>query len=173
MSIRIQEGGHEISGALKYMLKKFEKMPIKLCVDPEEGALHIARYIALAIRQKQQDNQYLVLGLATGSSPIKVYNELVRMHREEGLSFKNVVTFNLDEYYPLKADAQQSYVRFMHEYLFDHVDIDSANVHIPDGELPIEKVEQFCADYDKKIQLFGGLDIQILGIGRTGHLGFN
>ncbi len=173
MSIRIQEGGHEISGALKYMLKKFEKMPIKLCVDPEEGALHIARYIALAIRQKQQDNQYLVIGLATGSSPIKVYNELVRMHREEGLSFKNVVTFNLDEYYPLKADAQQSYVRFMHEYLFDHVDIDSANVHIPDGELPIEKVEQFCADYDKKIQLFGGLDIQILGIGRTGHIGFN
>ena len=72
MSIRIQEGGHEISGALKYMLKKFEKMPIKLCVDPEEGALHIARYIALAIRQKQQDNQYLVLGLATGSSPIRV-----------------------------------------------------------------------------------------------------
>ena len=81
------------------MLKNLKKCPIKLCEHPEEGAIHIARYIALAIRQKQQDNQYLVLGLATGSSPIKVYNELVRMHREEASHLKNVVTFNLDEYF--------------------------------------------------------------------------
>ena len=158
---------------LKYQLKSFEKIPIKYWNTPDDGALHIAKYIALAIKQKQQDNANIVLGLATGSSPIKIYNELVRMHREEGLSFYNVITFNLDEYYPMKPEANQSYVKFMHEYLFDHIDMLPANIHIPDGDIPMEEVENFCIGYEKKIELAGGIDIQILGIGRTGHIGFN
>lgn len=159
--------------ALKYQLKSFEKIPIKMWDNPDDGAIHIARYIALCIRQKQQENDHLVLGLATGSSPIKVYNELVRMHREEGLSFQNVVTFNLDEYYPMKPDANQSYVRFMQEYLFNHIDIPQTNIHIPNGDIPMEYVEHYCQEYEKKIDSLGGIDIQILGIGRTGHIGFN
>jgi glucosamine-6-phosphate deaminase len=159
--------------ALKYQLKSFEKIPIKMWDNPDDGAIHIARYIALCIRQKQQENDHLVLGLATGSSPIKVYNELVRMHREEGLSFQNVVTFNLDEYYPMKPDANQSYVRFMHEYLFSHIDIPQSNIHIPNGDIPMEYVDHYCQEYEKKIESLGGIDIQILGIGRTGHIGFN
>lgn len=163
----------ETSKYLKYQLKEFEKIPIKIWHSPEEGAIHIAKYISLRIRQKQQDNEMVVLGLATGSSPIKIYNELVRMHKEEGLSFANVVTFNLDEYYPIRPTSAQSYVKFMHEYLFDHIDINPEHIHIPNGELPIEYVENFCTEYEKKIDLYGGIDIQILGIGRTGHIGFN
>ena len=98
--------------SLKYQFKSLENIPVKIWEDSKSGCAHIARSIALAIRQKQQDGEHIVLGLATGSSPIKVYEELVRLHREESLSFKNVVTFNLDEYYPMLPDAQQSYVRF-------------------------------------------------------------
>ncbi len=159
--------------ALKYQLKNFEKVPIKLWETPNEGAKHIAEYIALTIRKKQQDGEYAVLGLATGSSPIKVYNELVRMHQEEGLSFSNVVTFNLDEYFPMNPDSLQSYVRFMNEYLFSHVDIKPENINIPKGDISIDDVGDFCEKYEKKIESLGGLDIQILGIGRTGHIGFN
>jgi glucosamine-6-phosphate deaminase len=163
----------EATAGLKYQLKTFEKIPIKFWNNPDEGAIHIARYIALCIRQKQQDNEHIVLGLATGSSPIKIYNELVRMHREEALSFSNVITFNLDEYYPMQQDSNQSYVKFMNEFLFNHVDIKRENIHIPNGNIPMEYVENFCLEYEKKIELYGGIDIQILGIGRTGHIGFN
>ncbi|AEE54363.1 glucosamine-6-phosphate deaminase [Haliscomenobacter hydrossis] len=158
---------------LKYQLKSVEKIPTKVWADAREGSKHVAQTIALSIRQRQQEGEHIVLGLATGSSPIQVYQELVRMHKEEGLSFKNVITFNLDEYYPMKPDAQQSYVRFMREYLFDHIDIKKENIHIPDGTLPIEQVEEYCRQYDKKIEILGGIDIQLLGIGRTGHIGFN
>jgi glucosamine-6-phosphate deaminase len=158
---------------LEYKLRSLEKLPVKIWDDAREASHHVARSIALAIRQKQQDGEQLVLGLATGSSPIRVYEELVRMHREEGLSFANVVTFNLDEYYPMLPEARQSYVRFMREYLFDHVDIPPQNVHIPDGSLPLEAVESYCRQYEKLIDLHGGIDIQLLGIGRTGHIGFN
>lgn len=158
---------------LKYQLKSVEKIPTKVWADAREGSKHVAQTIALAIRQRQQEGENIVLGLATGSSPIQVYQELVRLHKEEGLSFKNVVTFNLDEYYPMKPDAQQSYVRFMREYLFDHIDIKKENINIPDGTLPIDQVEEYCRQYDKKIELLGGIDIQLLGIGRTGHIGFN
>ncbi|MEO0006497.1 MAG: hypothetical protein RJA20_693 [Bacteroidota bacterium] len=160
-------------GYLKYELKNFEKMPVKIWEDSLEASRHVARSIALAIRQKQQDGEKIVLGLATGSTPIKVYEELVRMHKEEGLSFKNVVTFNLDEYYPMQRSARQSYWRFMHEYLFDHVDIPAENIHIPDGTVQMEQVASYCEQYEKQINLAGGIDIQLLGIGRTGHIGFN
>lgn len=158
---------------LKYQLKSLEKLPLKIWEDSKEASIHIARSIALAIRQKQQDGEKMVLGLATGSSPIKVYEELVRIHKEERLSFYNVITFNLDEYYPMQPDAQQSYVRFMREYLFDHIDIPKENIHIPDGTIPLEQVDDYCKEYEKLIDLQGGIDIQILGIGRTGHIGFN
>lgn len=158
---------------LRYQLKSLEKIPVKTWNTPLEGSRHVAQSIALAIRQRQQEGEQIVLGLATGSTPIQVYNELVRMHREEGLSFHNVITFNLDEYYPMKPDAPQSYVRFMREYLFNHVNIKKENIHIPDGTLPIDQIDAYCADYEKKIGALGGIDIQILGIGRTGHIGFN
>jgi glucosamine-6-phosphate deaminase len=158
---------------LEYKLRSLEKLPVKIWDDAREASLHVAHSIALAIRQKQQDGEKLVLGLATGSSPIRVYEELVRMHREEGLSFRNVITFNLDEYYPMLPEARQSYVRFMKEYLFDHIDIPASQIHIPDGSLPLEDVEAYCERYEKLIDLNGGIDIQLLGIGRTGHIGFN
>lgn len=152
---------------------RFEKLPVTVFKNPKEASLHVASRIANIIRNKQKENSHAVLGLATGATPILVYAELVRLHKEEGLSFKNVVTFNLDEYYPMQPTAAQSYVSFMNENLFDHIDIDKANVHIPDGTLKLEDIPAFCLDYERKIGEFGGLDMQILGIGRTGHIGFN
>lgn len=158
---------------IRFQFKSFEKLPVKIWDDSRAASLHVAKSIALAIRQKQQDGEHIVLGLATGSTPIKLYQELVNMHRNEGLSFQNVITFNLDEYYPMPKEAPQSYWRFMHEHLFDHIDIKPENIHIPDGTVPLEKVAEYCAWYEKQIDLAGGIDIQILGIGRTGHIGFN
>ena len=152
---------------------RFEKLPVSVFENPKEASLSVAHRIANIIKAKQQNNEKAVLGLATGATPIAVYAELVRMHKEEGLSFKNVITFNLDEYYPMQPNAAQSYVTFMNENLFDHIDIDKNNVHIPDGTLALEDIPAFCLDYEKKIGDLGGLDIQILGIGRTGHIGFN
>jgi len=113
------------------------------------------------------------LGLATGASPIKVYDELIRMHREEGLSFKNVITFNLDEYYPMDPLNPNSYHYFMDQYLFNHIDIDRKNIHIPDGTVPLDKINDYCMFYEQQIEEAGGLDFQLLGIGRSGHIGFN
>ncbi|MEM1120902.1 MAG: glucosamine-6-phosphate deaminase [Bacteroidota bacterium] len=158
---------------LKYQFKSFEKLPTRIWKDANEASIHVARSIALAIRQKQQEGEPIVLGLATGSTPIRVYDELVRQHKEEGLSFQNVVTFNLDEYYPMQPDAEQSYVHFMNEYLFDHIDIKKENIHIPDGTIPMDHMSEYCEEYEKKIDAHGGIDIQLLGIGRTGHIGFN
>ncbi len=153
---------------------RFEKLPVTVYPDEHAAEKNVAARIAKVIRDKQKNNQQAVLGLATGATPIGVYAELIRMHKEEGLSFKNVVTFNLDEYYPMKPDAEQSYVRFMKEQLFDHIDIDfENNVHIPDGTLAEAQIADFCIDYEKKISDIGGLDLQVLGIGRTGHIGFN
>ena len=158
---------------IKFLLKSLEKIQVRIWEDQNTCSEHIAQSIALAIKQKQQEGERIVIGLATGSSPISIYRELVRLHKEDNLSFKNVITFNLDEYYPMQPDAQQSYVRFMHEYLFDHIDIDPENIHIPDGTIGLNKVTRYCEQYEKKIKSFGGLDIQLLGIGRTGHVGFN
>jgi glucosamine-6-phosphate deaminase len=153
--------------------RTLEKVPVSIFNDDKSGAIHVAHQIAEVIREKQKEGKMAVLGLATGSSPINVYRELVRLHKDENLSFQNVVTFNLDEYYPMKPYELQSYVYFMNENLFNHVDIKPENVNIPDGTVPIEKVGQFCIEYEKKIDQYGGLDIQLLGIGRTGHIGFN
>lgn len=158
---------------LSYELESVEKLPVQIWDNANSAAISVAQAIAALIRLRATEGKLAILGLATGSTPIKVYNELVRMHREEGLSFRNVVTFNLDEYYPISPDAQQSYVYFMNEYLFNHVDIQMNNVHVPDGTISMESVSQYCVDYEQKIDSYGGLDIQILGIGRTGHVGFN
>ncbi|RUA15518.1 MAG: glucosamine-6-phosphate deaminase [Flavobacteriia bacterium] len=152
---------------------RFEKIHNVIFEDSRQGSQLVAQEIADLIRQRAASGQKCVLGLATGSSPIKVYEELVRMHREEGLSFKNVVTFNLDEYHPMERNNIQSYHYFMHQHLFDHVDIDPLNVNVPDGMVPLEEVKEYCRSYEGKIEEAGGLDFQLLGIGRTGHIGFN
>jgi len=152
---------------------RFERIHTEIFDRSSDGSIAVANEIADLIRSKNEQGKPCVLGLATGSSPTSVYDELVRLHQEEGLSFKNVITFNLDEYYPMNPDALQSYVRFMNEYLFDLIDIDRKNIHIPDGTLSRESVEKFCQEYEQKINEAGGLDLQVLGIGRTGHIGFN
>lgn len=149
-----------------------EKIPTQIYESSSEASAFVANEIAIRIKQKQREGKPCVLGLATGSTPTKVYGELVAMHKK-GLSFKNVITFNLDEYYPMRPDSLQSYVRFMREHFFDHIDIPRRNINIPDGTLPKEKVSAFCKSYEKKIADLGGIDIQILGVGRTGHIGFN
>ncbi|MBS1579440.1 MAG: glucosamine-6-phosphate deaminase [Bacteroidetes bacterium] len=151
----------------------FEKIPVKIFDTPKQGSIHAAKEIAALIKEKQKKGQDCILGLATGSTPITLYAELVRMHKEEGLSFKNVITFNLDEYYPLQKEALQSYWSFMHRHLFNHVDIDPANIHIPNGQWPKEEIKKYCQKYDQLIEAVGGIDLQILGIGNNGHIGFN
>ncbi|MDO6518321.1 glucosamine-6-phosphate deaminase [Zobellia uliginosa] len=152
---------------------RFEKIHNVIFSDSNEASIKVAEEMADLIQKKQEAGKKCVLGLATGSSPIRVYEELVRMHKEEGLSFKNVVTFNLDEYLPMEKDNRQSYWYFMHEHLFNHVDIPAENIHIPDGTIAGEKVIEHCIAYDNEIKKNGGLDFQLLGIGRTGHIGFN
>lgn len=146
---------------------------IRIFSTPEMASQQAARQIADVILAKQKNGEQAVLGLATGNTPKKVYLELVRMHQNEGLSFKNVVSFNLDEYYLLSPDHPLSYHRFMQTQLFDHVDILPQNIHLPSGTWEKEKVEQYCMEYEEKIKQHGGIDIQLLGIGRNGHIGFN
>ena len=153
--------------------KTLERLPVSIHISEKVASVKVAHEIAALIRTKQASGKMAVLGLATGVSPIHVYKELVRMHHEEGLSFYNVVTFNLDEYYPMNRESSLSYYYFMHHHLFDHVDIKPENVHIPDGTIPLEQVGEFCRNYEKAIDDMGGIDIQLLGIGRTGHVGFN
>ncbi|MEX2138144.1 MAG: glucosamine-6-phosphate deaminase [Pirellulales bacterium] len=155
------------------LLTARERIPTRVFPEPREVNAAVADEIALLIRQKAAAGQRCVLGLATGSTPVGVYNELVRLHQDEGLSFANVVTFNLDEYFPMQPLELQSYHRFMHEHLFDRVDIPRENIHIPDGTLPIEQVHRYCQRYEQQIAEAGGIDLQLLGIGRTGHIGFN
>lgn len=155
------------------MVDSFEKISCKIFPDLSKGSQFVAKEIANLIREKQKKKEKCVLGLATGSTPKTLYKELVRMHREEKLSFKNVVTFNLDEYYPIDNDALQSYNRFMRSNLFDHVDINPKNIHIPNGEIRKDDIKEHCRQYEKMIEDAGGIDLQILGIGNNGHIGFN
>ena len=154
-------------------LTQRERLPVLVFEDAGAVGVAVASEIDTTIRDAAARNRMCVLGLATGSTPIGVYEELVRRHREEQLSFENVVTFNLDEYWPMEPTNRQSYARFMHEVLFEHVNIDPANVHIPDGLLEAKAVLEACAAYEAAIVAAGGIDFQILGIGRTGHIGFN
>lgn len=150
-----------------------EKIPVKIFSSPKEGSVYVANAIADLIKEKDSKGEKCVIGLSTGSSPKTLYAELVRLHKQEGLSFKNVITFNLDQYYPMEANALQSYHYFMRKYLFEQTDIDPNNYFLPDGTLPKEKVKEHCIEYERKIEEAGGIDLQILGIGVNGHIGFN
>ncbi len=166
---------HIRSGALSLstQLRGNERLAVTEFQHAEDASLVVAHEIARLIRSRSTTRQKCVLGLATGSTPLGVYRELVRLHQMESLSFQDVVTFNLDEYYPLAREAHQSYHRFMWENLFSHIDIRPENVHIPDGQLPPEGLAAYCQSYEAQIREAGGLDLQLLGIGRTGHIGFN
>lgn len=155
------------------MVDSFEKISCQIFPNFSAGSRFSAQEVAALIKEKQDQGIPCVLGLATGSTPKTLYAELIRLHKEEGLSFKNVVAFNLDEYYPMDRNALQSYHRFMRVNLFDHIDIDPKNCHIPSGEWPKEKVKEYCAQYEQMIADAGGIDLQILGIGVNGHIGFN
>ena len=168
-----QVAGNPPTGGPLQAAITYEKIPTYIYADAKAASRAVAKEIADLIRQKQAEGKPCVLGLATGSSPKTVYAQLVRMHREEGLSFRNVVSFNLDEYYPMEADSLQSYVRFMKEQLFDHVDIPAGNYHLPDGTVSLDQVSAFSRSYDAEIEAAGGLDFQLLGIGGNGHIGFN
>ncbi len=152
---------------------RFEKIHSVIFDDSKNGSLAIAKEISDLIRNKQKQNKNCVLGLATGSSPISLYQELVRMHKEDGLSFKNVICFNLDEYYPMSCNDVNSYHHFMNVHLFDHIDIQKDNINIPNGIIKKEEINNYCSKYEEKIVNEGGIDFQLLGIGRTGHIGFN
>src|SRR5688500_3394719 len=154
-------------------MRQNERIPVQIVAEYEDIDRTVADQISALIRTRRAAGERAVLGLATGSTPIGIYRELIRMHREEGLDFANVVTFNLDEYYPMSPDSIHSYHRYMRENFFDHVNIPAANIHIPLGDIPREQVQAHCRDYESKIEEVGGIDFQILGIGRTGHIGFN
>ena len=150
-----------------------ERIPTIIIDEHEAMARVVAGRIASLMRERAIAGRSIVLGLATGSTPIGVYRELIRLHRDEGLSFRHVISFNLDEYYPMAPDSVHSYNRFMWENLFSHIDIDPANVHIPDGALDRSAIDDACARYEAAILAAGGVDFQLLGIGKTGHIGFN
>ncbi|MBC8087959.1 MAG: glucosamine-6-phosphate deaminase [Phycisphaerae bacterium] len=149
-----------------------ERIQTVVVEDHDDIARLVAERIAAVIRDRTAAGKSAVLGLATGSTPIGVYRELIRLHNA-GLSFKHVITFNLDEYYPMPVDSVHAYYRYMWENLFSHIDIDPANVHIPPGTVAREQVDDACREYEAQIQRAGGIDFQILGIGKTGHIGFN
>ncbi len=150
-----------------------EKIPVSIFPDSIAGSVFIAQQIATLIKEKEASGKKTIIGLATGSSPKTLYAELVRLHKKEGLSFKNVITFNLDQYYPMDKDALQSYHYFMRKNLFEQTDIDPNNYHLPNGMLAKDQVKAHCINYEKQIEEAGGLDLQILGIGVNGHIGFN
>jgi glucosamine-6-phosphate deaminase len=152
---------------------RFEKLHTVTFENSNEASLLIAREICDLIKSKQEKKKNCVIGFATGSSPTKVYQEIIRIHKEESLSFYNVIAFNLDEYYPIEKDDNNSYHHFMNENLFDHIDIPKENINIPSGDIGKKEIKKFCSSYEKKIDKNGGIDIQLLGIGRTGHIGFN
>ena len=144
-------------------------MRVIIVKDYDRMSKLAAKFIADELRRKPA----LVLGLATGSTPIGMYQELIRMHKEEGLDFSKVITFNLDDYIGLPKDHPESYHSFMWKHFFQHVNIPESQIHIPDGTLPMEDIPAYCEWYEKRIKEVGGIDIQVLGIGRDGHIGFN
>ncbi|MDB6137367.1 MAG: nagB, partial [Verrucomicrobiaceae bacterium] len=151
----------------------FEKVPTLVFPNSAAAAAELAREVKQIIETKNKAGQPAVFGMATGSTPVPFYRELIRLHKQEGLSFKNVVTFNLDEYYGLTGEHPESYGCFMDDQLFNHIDIPKENIHIPKGTVASDQVFAHCREYEEAIDAVGGIDLQILGIGRTGHIGFN
>ncbi|MES2920510.1 MAG: glucosamine-6-phosphate deaminase [Verrucomicrobiota bacterium] len=141
--------------------------------NPDSASAQVASEIAWLIRERATLGRTAVLGLATGRTPLPLYDELIYLHREEGLSFQNVVTFNLDEYLGLASDHPASMRYFMQRTFFDHVDVPPAHIHFLSGSLADGGIPAHCAAYERKITDAGGIDLQVLGIGRNGHIGFN
>ncbi len=152
---------------------RLERIPVRILEDHGAIARRVAGRIAEIIRERSESGDRAVLGLATGSTPVGIYRELIRMHRDDGLDFSDVVTFNLDEYWPMEPGSLHSYHRFMRENFFDHVNVREEHIHVPRGDLTREDSEVHCAAYEQAIRDAGGIDFQILGIGRSGHIGFN
>lgn len=150
-----------------------ERLPVMIFESSSAMAYQVARRVANLIQERRAVGKKVVLGLPTGSTPIGVYQNLIRLHKEHGLDLSNVVTFNLDEYFPIAPDDLQSYHRFMFENFFDHVNIPRENIHIPRGDIAPEDVETHALTYEHQIQKAGGIDLILLGIGRSGHIGFN
>ena len=155
------------------VLTRLEKIPTDIYESAEEGANHVAYEIAQLIRDKQKAGRFCVLALPGGNSPRNVYSALIRLHKEEGLSFRNVIIFNLYEYYPLTSDAINSNLNALKEMFLDHVDVDKQNIFSPDGTIPKDTIFEYCRLYEQRIESFGGLDAVLLGIGRVGNIGFN
>src|SRR5438270_13549109 len=143
-------------------------MLLVLKPNSEDLGREAARVVAHAVRR----NPALRLGLATGTTMVGMYQELIRLHRDENLDFSGVITFNLDEYFGLSSDHPQSFHHFMQQNFFAHVNVKPDNIHIPDGSIKAN-YQQYCASYEQAIRKAGGIDLQILGIGRNGHIGFN
>lgn len=148
-------------------------MKVSVFENKSDIAVYVAKEIAALIRNNDLNGKNTVLCLPTGSTPIPVYKELISIYKEGNLSFKNVYTFNLDEYYPISHESVHSYHFYMKNNFFGHIDIPEDHVHIPSGELELNAYFEHCAEYERKINQLGGLDLALLGIGRTGHIGFN
>ena len=155
------------------VLTRFEKIPTDIYESVEEGARQIAADIAFTIREKQKAGRFCIMALPGGNSPRPIYEELVRMHREEGLSFRNVIVFNVYEYYPLSPDAVNSNLKTLQSMFLDQVDINKQNIFSPDGTIAKDTTLEHCRLYEQRIESFGGIDIMLLGIGRLGNVGFN
>lgn len=149
------------------------KTPTLVFETSGQATRHLALMIESLIRQNNSAGRPTVLGLPTGSTPVGLYRELIRLRQEAGLDFSRVITFNLDEYFPMPKDDPHSYNRWMHETFFQHVNIPPQNINIPDGTVSPEQVDEYCQNYEMLIRRAGGIDLLILGIGRTGHIGFN
>jgi len=149
------------------------RIPTLVFATSDEASRHASLIVERVIREHNSAGRQTVLGLATGSTPVGLYRELIRLHRDAGLDLSKVVTYNLDEYFPMAGDDPHSYRRWMNETFFNHVNIKKENIHVPDGSISIDVADDYCADYELAIQKAGGIDIQVLGIGRTGHIGFN
>jgi glucosamine-6-phosphate deaminase len=149
-----------------------EQIPTTIFATDREAVVQVAQTVVALVERRNAEGRPTVLGLATGHTPVGVYRELIR-HHEAGADFSRVSTFNLDEYYPMEPSGLQSYHRWMKENLLDHINIDPQNVHIPRGTLERHEIAGYCKAYERMIADAGGIDIQLLGIGRTGHIGFN
>ncbi len=168
----LETGKAQRSGSAAFR-ERFERIQTVVYATSAEACRELAAHIRDLVEGRAREGRMTVLGLATGSSPVPLYRELIRLHREEGLSFRRVITFNLDEYYGIPPEHPESYRRFMSDQLFDHVDLPAEQAHLPDGSVPIEEAFASCAGYEEAIAKAGGIDLQILGIGRSGHIGFN
>ncbi len=158
---------------MQWTMTNWERIAVELFSNYHKASVAAAEKITTLIQKHNRLAKATILGLATGNTPIALYRELIRQHKEDGLDFSRVITFNLDEYWPIQPDAPQSYHRFMQENLFKHLNLPPGNIHMPDGMVAEEALENYCRKYEENIARVGGIDIQILGIGRTGHIGFN